>query len=155
MVRKVTFKNDRFRKSRGGHSRWLMLFCEKCSYDLAVYQKDGPGILKRLYLDRIAPPLELTEAKAKDLIREAIGRAGAGRIGNYIHCSFSSKGTGRFLPVVGAQPTIGEVGQLEAVAEERIEFVCTRHLIETVLTAIKKVHPYEEVALDVYPLEGV
>ncbi|PWB38339.1 MAG: hypothetical protein C3F02_04500 [Parcubacteria group bacterium] len=88
-----------------------------------------------------------------DIVREAIGKAGAGKIGNYTHCSFSSKGIGRFEPEHGAHPAIGEVGRLESVYEERIEFVCDRNLIKDVLTAIKKVHPYEEVALDIYPLE--
>ena len=47
------FKNDRFKKSRGGYSRWLLISCEKCKTSLFIYQKDGPGTLKRLYLDRI------------------------------------------------------------------------------------------------------
>lgn len=57
MVPKVVkLKNDKFRKSRGGHSRWLLLSCEKCKEPLMVYQKDGLGILKRLYFDRITIP---------------------------------------------------------------------------------------------------
>jgi len=88
-----------------------------------------------------------------DQIREAIGKAGAGKIGNYTHCSFSSKGVGRFKPEAGAHPNIGEVGKLESVQEERIEFVCDRNLVEGVVLAIKRAHPYEEVALDIYPLE--
>jgi len=90
-----------------------------------------------------------------DLVREAIGRAGAGHIGNYSYCSFSSKGVGRFKPEQGASPAIGEVGRLEAVEEERIEVICRRSVLKDVLAAIKRVHPYEEVALDVYPLEDL
>jgi hypothetical protein len=52
-----------------------------------------------------------------DILREVMGKAGAGKIGNYEHCTFSIKGTGRFRPTVGANPAIGEVGSLEAVAE--------------------------------------
>lgn len=92
------------------------------------------------------------EANA-DEVREAIGKAGGGKIGNYTFCSFSSKGTGRFLPQEGANPAIGEVGKLEQVIEERIEVTCARDLAAEVIAVIKKVHPYEEVALDVYPLE--
>ena len=88
-----------------------------------------------------------------DIVREAISKAGAGKIGNYTHCSFSSKGIGRFKPEQGAHPAIGKVGELELAQEERIEFVCDRNLIKDVLVAIKKVHPYEEVALDIYSLE--
>jgi hypothetical protein len=87
------------------------------------------------------------------VVREAMGKAGAGKIGNYSSCSFSSKGVGRFKPEEGANPNIGEVGKPEEVPEERIEMVCSREKIQDVVRAIKEVHPYEEVALDVYPLE--
>ncbi len=88
-----------------------------------------------------------------DAVRDVMGEAGAGKIGNYTFCSFSSKGTGRFKPENGANPTIGEIGKFESVQEERIEVVCDRGLLSDVIAAIKKVHPYEEVAFDVYPLE--
>ena len=90
-----------------------------------------------------------------DAVREAMGKAGAGKIGNYSYCTFSSKGTGRYKPEQGADPHIGQVGQFEAVAEERIETICERKNLTTVIDAIKKVHPYDEVALDVYPLENI
>ena|SRR3989344_3024983 len=53
---KVSFKNDKFKKIRGGYSRWLLISCEKCSTPQLIYQKDGPGLLKRLYFDRITIP---------------------------------------------------------------------------------------------------
>jgi hypothetical protein len=90
-----------------------------------------------------------------DLVRKAMGDAGAGIIGNYSHCTFSSKGIGRFKPESGANPHIGEVGKYEEVIEERIETVCQREKLEEVIKAIKEVHPYDEVALDVYPLENI
>ena len=90
-----------------------------------------------------------------DIVREAIGKAGAGKIGNYTYCSFSSKGIGRFKPEEGAHSNIGEVGKFESVVEERIEAVCERDKVVDVIRAIKKVHPYEEVALDIYPLEEI
>jgi hypothetical protein len=90
-----------------------------------------------------------------DIVREAMGKAGAGKIGNYSHCSFSSKGIGRFRPEDGANPHIGEVGKFEEVVEERIETVCSREKLQEVITAIKEVHPYDEIALDVYPLENI
>lgn len=85
-------------------------------------------------------------------VRQAAGEAGAGKIGNYSFCSFSITGVGRFLPGEGADPTIGVVGRLEEVSEERIEFGCTEEFIEPVVNAIKKAHPYEEVVLDIYRL---
>lgn len=90
-----------------------------------------------------------------DVVREAMGKAGAGRIGNYSYCTFSSKGVGRFKPEAGANPHIGEIGKLEEVTEERIEAVCSREKLEGIIAAIKEVHPYDEVALDVYLLENI
>lgn len=87
-----------------------------------------------------------------DIVRRAMGEAGAGVIGNYDYCSFSIKGIGRFKPLKGAKPAIGEVGKLEEVKEERIETVCPEEKLDKVIAAIKKVHPYEEVAFDIYPL---
>jgi hypothetical protein len=90
-----------------------------------------------------------------DAVRAALGNAGAGRIGNYSHCTFSVKGIGRFRPEEGANPAIGAIGKLEAVTEERIETVCRGDCLEAAVRAIKDIHPYEEPALDVYPIEIV
>ncbi len=87
-----------------------------------------------------------------DLIRQAIGEARGGKLGKYSFCSFSMRGTGRFKPLEGAQPHIGTVGKLEEVEEERIEVTCDDAVVADVIAAIKKAHPYEEVALDVYKL---
>lgn len=90
-----------------------------------------------------------------DAVRQAMGEAGAGKLGNYSFCSFSYRGTGRFKPEAGANPTIGTVGELESVEEECIEVVCLRDIAKDVIAAIKKVHPYEEAALEVYSLEEI
>ena len=87
-----------------------------------------------------------------EMLLKAIGEAGAGKIGNYIHCSFTSKGTGRFIPVDGANPTIGKVGEAEEVIEDRIEVTCDKEILDTVIATIKSVHPYEEPVIDVYQL---
>lgn len=87
-----------------------------------------------------------------DVVRKAMGEAGAGQVGHYGFCSFSAKGIGRFLPLEGAKPAIGKIGKLEEVVEERIETVCFKKDLDKIISAIKKVHPYEEIALDVYPL---
>ena len=88
-------------------------------------------------------------------LREAMGNAGAGIIGNYTHCTFTIKGTGRFKPSEGSNPTIGQVGKLEEVSEDRIETVCEEDKLKDILKAIKEVHPYEEPATDVYPIEVI
>lgn len=87
-----------------------------------------------------------------DTVREAMGKASAGRIGNYSFASFSSRGIGRFKPERGARPAIGEVGKLEEVEEEKIEAVCDEKVLQNVVAAIKRVHPYEEPAIEAWPL---
>ena len=85
-----------------------------------------------------------------DVVRQALGEAGAGKIGNYDFCAFSSLGTGRFKGNDKSNPTIGEVGKYESVQEERIEVVVSRKILKEVIEKIKQVHPYEEVAFDIY-----
>ena len=87
-----------------------------------------------------------------DALRQTIREAGAGQVSNYKGVSFSTKGIGRFEPQKGANPTIGAVGELEAVQEERIEMICHKDNVATALKKIKEVHPYEEPATDIYPL---
>ena len=93
--------------------------------------------------------------EAADAVRTAMGEAGAGRIGNYSFCTFTVVGTGRFLPEAGVDPAIGAVGRLEEVTEERIETVCAAASLDAVLAAIRDCHPYEEPAIDVYPVKTV
>ena len=90
-----------------------------------------------------------------DGMRQAIGDAGGGRIGNYTHCCFSSRGTGRFTPGENATPAIGEIGTPQAVEEERIEFVCEDGALARVLATIRRVHPYEEPAIDFWDINTI
>lgn len=92
-------------------------------------------------------PVENAEA-----IRQALGQAGAGQIGEYSFCSYSVIGKGRFIPSEQAQPHIGQPNVAEVVEEERIEVVCDRANAKKVIAAMKQAHLYEEVAFDVYPL---
>ena len=90
--------------------------------------------------------------ESADEIRETLGCAGAGVVGNYTHCSFSFTGTGRFTPTEGGNPAIGKVGVPEAVTEESIEVVCDRADAKRILAALKTVLPYEEPAIEIYQL---
>ncbi len=87
-----------------------------------------------------------------DSIRLAIGNAGGGTIGNYSHCMSLTSGYSYFLPMEGANPAIGKVGEIEKVEEIKIEFVCEKDKAKDVIDAIKKVHPYEEVSIDIFQL---
>lgn len=89
-----------------------------------------------------------------DAVREALGRAGAGWIGNYSDCTFNLRGAGTFRPREGTNPYIGSQGKLEHVEEVRIETVVKQKGIDRVLRAMLQAHPYEEVAYDLYPLEN-
>jgi len=91
--------------------------------------------------------------EAADKVGQAMGDAGAGKLGNYSHCSFSSEGAGRFLPLDGAAPAFGKVGTLEEVREVRIEALVLKERLSEILSAVRAAHPYEEVAYDVYPLD--
>ncbi|MFJ7933637.1 Nif3-like dinuclear metal center hexameric protein [Sporosarcina sp. NPDC096371] len=88
-----------------------------------------------------------------DNIRQALSQAGAGAIGDYVGCSFSSSGTGRFTPVEGADPYIGEIGKSEEVQEEKIEVVLPGNIRSKVLKAMLTAHPYEEPAYDFFILD--
>ena len=90
-----------------------------------------------------------------DAVRTAITSVGAGSIGDYDSCTFTTVGEGRFRPLAGSDPVIGRVGELELVAEARVEAVFPRRLRREVVDAMIAVHPYEEVAYDVIELASV
>jgi dinuclear metal center YbgI/SA1388 family protein len=85
-------------------------------------------------------------------ISEAVFAAGAGAIGSYESCSFRAEGTGTFLPLEEAKPSIGKKGRLEKVPEIRFETIVPATKLEQVIAAMKKVHPYETPAYDVFKL---
>lgn len=85
-------------------------------------------------------------------VRNAMCEAGAGIIGNYTHCSMSTKCIGTFKPTDEANPYIGENNKLEFVEEEKLEVVCDVELVKQVITKLREVHPYEEPAIDIVPL---
>ncbi|KZV97458.1 hypothetical protein EXIGLDRAFT_730676 [Exidia glandulosa HHB12029] len=85
--------------------------------------------------------------------------ARVGRIGLYEGCAFVTPGVGQFRPLPGANPTIGSVGEVEFVEEDKVEVLVAPAAVgegvKTVIDKLKTVHPYEEVAFDVYKLEDV
>jgi hypothetical protein len=89
-----------------------------------------------------------------EAIRAALFEAGAGHIGNYDECSYNSEGYGTFRAGDGTNPHVGEKGIQHTQAEVRIETVFPFYLEAKIISALKKVHPYEEVAYDIYQLEN-
>ncbi|CAA9360012.1 MAG: GTP cyclohydrolase 1 type 2 homolog YbgI [uncultured Nocardioidaceae bacterium] len=100
-------------------------------------------------LDKLVVLVPVTHA---DQVREAVTAAGAGAIGAYDSCSFTVRGEGRFRPLPGAEPVLGQVGGLEVVEECRVEAVLRRGLRHEVVTALRAAHPYEEPAFDLVEL---
>ncbi|BCW69044.1 hypothetical protein [Arthrobacter sp. NicSoilB8] len=92
--------------------------------------------------------------EAAHAVRQAIGDAGAGTLGNYSHCSFSLEGTGRFTPLPGATPVFGTVNSPQEVPETRIEAIYPRSRRNAVLEAALSAHPYETPAFMTFPADA-
>ena len=90
--------------------------------------------------------------EALEQTRAAVFDAGAGRIGAYERCSWYTAGTGTFLAGQGADPSVGEIGREERIAELRVETVVPAERAGQIVAALKEAHPYEEVAFELYPL---
>jgi dinuclear metal center YbgI/SA1388 family protein len=89
-----------------------------------------------------------------DAVADALTEEGAGVIGEYTHCTFRTPGTGTFLGGDTTSPYLGEKGRLEKVEEIRLETIVPAHAADRAVAAAVAAHPYEEAALDLYPIEG-
>jgi len=107
----------------------------------------GAYMLKKSKYVKILVAVPIKDA---DKLRQVIGKAGAGVQGNYEYTSGSYKQISRFKPMAGAKPAIGQTGQLEVVEEEVIETICHVDKVKQVIAEIKKAHPYEEPAIDIF-----
>lgn len=103
----------------------------------------------RLVKIAVSVPIEFS-----DNIREAMGKS-IGSLGNYEYTSFTLRGVGRFRPLVGANPTIGEIGEIEKVEEDKIETIAERKKLDEIISAIREAHPYEFPIIDVIALEDI
>ena len=86
-------------------------------------------------------------------VKQAVFATGAGKIGDYDNCCWQVLGQGQFRSLPGSDPFIGEQGKLEAVAEYKIELICSDELIRAAVDALRAAHPYEEPAFHVTRLE--
>ena len=102
--------------------------------------------------DRFHKVCVFVPEEAVDRVMSAMADAGAGRIGQYTHCSFRTPGTGTFVPLPAAQPYVGTTGKLEEASEYRLEMLCAASWLENVTAAMIEEHPYDEVAYDIYEL---
>lgn len=118
-------------------------------FDLLDRESLGDHLYEKLYKLIVYSPLE-----SEKQILEALSKSKAGLIGNYKDCSFTSLGAGRFKPVEGSNPYMGQENILEVVKEIKIESLVREEELKATIDEILKVHPYEEVAYDIIPLEN-
>jgi hypothetical protein len=83
-------------------------------------------------------------------VLDAVFAAGGGRLGQYADCAFVSAGIGQFRPLAGSAPSVGTVGELSKVEENRVELVLPRQSRATVVAALLTAHPYEQPAWSVF-----
>ena len=86
-------------------------------------------------------------------VKQALFDAGAGQLGNYDSCCWQSTGTGQFRPLQNSNPSIGTLNTIEQVVEVKIELLCADELVKQAVSAIRRCHPYEEPAYDIWRLE--
>lgn len=91
----------------------------------------------------------------KETVKLALFEAGAGRIGDYDSCCWEVQGQGQFRPLVGSEPFLGQQGELEHVAEYRVEMVVASDRKQAVIEALIEAHPYETPAFDLLRVESV
>ncbi len=132
--------------AEGGVGDWL---CEGLGAGEAVpiHQADEPPAGEACKVVVFVPRREV------DRLRQAMAAAGAGRIGDYSHCSYQLQGHGTFLGGASTNPTVGRRGVLETAEEVRLEMPCSTRALPAVARAIRQVHCYEEPAWEVYPLQ--
>ncbi|WP_028307573.1 Nif3-like dinuclear metal center hexameric protein [Desulfitibacter alkalitolerans] len=121
----------------------------------ALFEKLGLGhgeILKVESIEKLFKFVVFVPMSHVEQVKLSMGNAGAGWIGNYSHCSFGTTGIGSFKPLEGSSPYVGRTGEIEEVEEMRLETIVPEKLLNKVLKAVIKAHPYEEVAYDLYPL---
>jgi len=90
-----------------------------------------------------------------ETVKSALFKAGAGKIGQYDCCCWQVKGLGQFRALEGSNPYVGQQGQIENVAEYKVEMVCESSLIKEVVKVLKQTHPYETPAYEVVKLESL
>ncbi|MBS4536920.1 Nif3-like dinuclear metal center hexameric protein [Clostridium sp. D2Q-11] len=112
------------------------------------------GILSKVYKEKLYKLVVFVPETHEEALRGVLGGVGAGSIGNYSNCSFTSKGTGRFKPEDGADPYIGSIDEIEKVQEVKIEVIVSEDKLNKVVEEMISAHPYEEVAYDIIRLEN-
>ncbi len=109
--------------------------------------------LKKHWIEKIYKVIVYVPAESVEEVRTAMCDKGAGWIGNYSNCTFMTKGIGTFMPLEGTNPYIGQKGNLEKVDEYRLETIVPEAKLRDVINVMKRSHPYEEVAYDIFDMK--
>lgn len=115
---------------------------------------DSFNIIQPLNIEKLYKIAVYVPEGVEERVIESLSKAGAGFIGNYSSCSFRSKGIGTFKPEEGSNPYIGKKGKFEEVIEYKLETIVPESSIKKVIKEMKKVHPYEEPAYDIFELRN-
>lgn len=129
--------------AEGGINDWM-------AEALGIESKES---LEDVHTDQLYKLAVFVPRTHHEQVLQAILEAGAGSIGQYSKCSFSTEGTGTFVPGEGTQPFIGAQGQMERAEEMRIETLVPQSLRSKVIQVMLKAHPYEEVAYDLFAVD--
>ena len=162
-LKRLTGKNDLERSVMKAIQNDISIVSMHTNLDnslLGVNRKlaDKLGLLKTRILKPMSGKLLKVSVycplKSAELVRNAMFEAGAGSIGNYDQCSFSVAGKGSFRAQAGTHPFVGEIGKLHLEDEMLIQVVVPDYALDKVIHAMKQVHPYEEVAFDIFQLQN-
>ncbi|MFA4857985.1 MAG: Nif3-like dinuclear metal center hexameric protein [Candidatus Margulisiibacteriota bacterium] len=133
-----------FDVAEGGINDWLA----------NLFGLQNTRVLQPTFLEKTYKLVVYVPQDALEKVRAAVCGAGAGKIGDYSGCTFLTHGIGTFVPGKNAKPAVGKKGQINRVGEARLETVVIKSRLPAVIAALKKVHPYEEPAYDIYPLQN-
>lgn len=164
-LKKIDFQTAEGRMIRKLIKHDLNIFAMHTNFDIATggindYLASRLGLVE-------TKPLKITSSQSLvkvsiytpqthlEQVREAIVSWNPCTIGNYTGCTFAGEGVGTFIPGEGAEPHIGELNQLEKVEEFKLECMINPMQLSELMTILKQVHPYEEIAYDVYKLENM
>ncbi|MEK7818564.1 MAG: Nif3-like dinuclear metal center hexameric protein [Bacteroidota bacterium] len=144
-------------------SNKINLFCAHTNFD-SISDGVSFSLAKKLNLENIKFLSSSGDTLCKIIVyvpknkleevAEAMFNAGAGSFTNYEKCSFRTDGIGTFLPKENANPAIGEIGKLEKVNESKLEMICSKWKLDSIIDAMKNAHPYEEIAYDVFEMKN-
>lgn len=119
---------------------------------LGIKDREGLSVYKSKNYNKV---VVFTPTDYTDSIKCAMTLSGAGTLGDYCGCSFQTEGQGSFLPMEGAKPFLGKVGEYENVIEDRLEMVCPKGKTDSVTEAMLKAHPYEVPAYDIFETSAI